>query len=284
MKHIGMIIINYNDSTNAIKLAKSVLKYKSLDEIVIVDNHSTDHSVDNLDKLNEEKVTIMELEQNLGYSGAINEASKYLVEKYININIIISNTDIIIPDEKVVTELSNMINDKVKCVMPKVMEHNTINYGWRLTNSHQDFLLNIPLINRLYRNKMIYYPNSYFNGRNARIDCIYGCFFMVDGKTFQEINYLDDHLFLYYEEYVLARKLKDKKLASMINLDVEVVHEHNATIGTNVSKLNKYKIYKRSWLYYEKHYNHANWLQMGCFYIFYYLDLIYLKNKAIIKK
>ena len=69
----------------------------------------------------------------------------------------------------------------------------------------------------------------------------------------------------------------------MINTKVYVEHIHNATIGNNLSKLNKYKTYKKSQLYYEKHYNNANVLEMILFKIFYYINLIPYIFKSIIK-
>jgi GT2 family glycosyltransferase len=102
---------------------------------------------------------------------------------------------------------------------------------------------------------------------------------MIEGKTLESINYFDENVFLYYEEDILAKKLKEKNLLSKCNCNIQVKHMHNATIGNNVSNLNKYKIHANSKFYYEKTYNKAR-LSMLLFKLFYLINLIPYKIKA----
>lgn len=282
--NIGIVIVNYNDLENTVKLVKSIKDFKCFKSIVIVDNNSTDSSVKSLEKLNIKHLKIIKNEENYGYSKALNIGSKYLLETLDNPLICMSNTDIEIPDENVITTLASMINDEVKCVMPKVKEGTTFSYGWKLTTPFQDLMTNIPFINRLIRKKIINYNEDYFKEDNVLVDVMYGCFFMIEGSTLESINYFDENTFLYYEEYILARKLRCINKLSMLSTKVYVKHIHNAVIGNNLSKLNKYKIYKKSQLYYEKNYNKANIIEMALFKVFYYINLIPYKIKSLIKK
>ena len=45
-KRIGCVILNYNDSETTIKLLSHISGFDSLDEIIVVDNKSTDDSSD----------------------------------------------------------------------------------------------------------------------------------------------------------------------------------------------------------------------------------------------
>ena len=275
MSKIGIVIVNYNDSTNTLNLVDELYTFNNIDEIVVVDSGSTD---DSLEKLNEVTgITVLPTE-NKGYSHAMNVGSKYLVDKYKDINIILSNSDISIKDEDTITELNKMIDDTTKVVMPAINENNTIKYGWRNRNKYIDLLNNIPFINRFYRDSLIYYKKDYY--RNiVTVDCIYGCFFMINGKALEEIGYFDENVFLYYEEDILSKKLKEHNYISKCNCNIEVKHMHNATIGNNVSLLNKYKIHAQSKFYYEKTYNHAR-LSMLFFKLFYLINLIPYEIKA----
>lgn len=281
--NIGLVVVNYNDSDNTVKLVKSVLKYKSIKCIVVVDNNSYTSEINKLKKIDDKKVTIILNDGNYGYAYALNIGAKYINETVDNAIICLSNTDISIENENVLISMAKLITNDVKCVMPKVMENGEFKYGWQLTSPLQDLIANIPLINRAFRRDIINYPDDYFKKNNC-VDVIYGCFFMVEGQTLKDIDYFDDKTFLYYEEYILAQKLKAKGKMSVVDTSVYVEHKHNAVIGSNVNLRDKYKIYKKSQLYYEKAYNKANVIEMILFKLFYFINLIPYEIKKIIKK
>lgn len=281
--NIGLVIVNYNDSKNTIKLIKNVSSYKSIESIVVVDNNSSLSDINKIKELKVNNLTIIENDGNYGYAYALNIGAKYLMETLDNPLICLSNTDIHIPNEEVITSMSSKINQEIKCVMPKVKEGNNFKYGWRLTSASSDLKANIPLFNRIFRKDIINYPDEYFKANNE-VDVIYGCFFMIEGKTLESINYFDDKTFLYYEEYILARKLRNINVKSIVDTSIYVEHLHNAVIGSNVSNKNKYKIYKKSQLYYEKKYNKANIFEIALFRLFYLINLIPYEIKSLIKK
>ncbi|MCX4248490.1 MAG: glycosyltransferase [Bacilli bacterium] len=281
--NIGLVIVNYNDSDNTIKLIKSVSAFKVIKSIVVVDNNSYTSELNKLKKLKEKKLTIIENDNNYGYAYALNIGAKYINETIQDALICLSNTDIHVANEKVLISMANNIKNDVVCVMPKVKENNSFKYGWKLTSALSDLKANIPLINRLFRKNIIDYPEEYFKD-NREVDVIYGCFFMIKGSTLEEIGYFDDKTFLYFEEYILARKLKSRNLKSIVDTSVFVEHIHNAVIGNNISIRNKYKIYKKSQLYYEKKYNKANIFEMTIFRLFYLINLIPYEIKNILKK
>lgn len=269
-------MVNYNDYLHTYSLIKQLLNFSIIDEIVVVDSGSTDCSLTKLKSIN--NITVLETE-NQGYSHALNVGSKYLNNKYKNINIIESNSDISITDETVIIELNKMIDNKTKVVMAAVNENNTIKYGWRIRNKYIDLINSIPFINRLYNSKFVLYHKNYFNNI-VNVDAIYGCFFLIDGQALEEIGYFDENVFLYFEENILFHKLKKAGYISKCNCNVSVSHLQNATIGSNVSLLNKYKIYSKSKMYYEYKYNNAR-ISLIFFKLFYFINLIPYKIKAL---
>lgn len=284
MKKIGLVIVNYNDALNTIDLINSVDNFKVINKIVVVDNKSTDNSLDLLKKVKSKKLLVISNLENKGYSSAINIGSKYLIDNYKDCYIFVSNTDIKIPNENTIKEMVNTFKDnEIAIVMPKVYENNTIKRGWKLNNSSKDLLISIPLINKIYRNKLLNYEDSYYNSKVTYIDVFYGCFFAIDSKVLEEVNFFDENTFLYYEENIMARKIQSIKKRICINNSIYVMHKHNATIRNNVSLLNKYKIYKKSFLYYEKEYNNAKPWQIILFKVLYYIGLIPYKIKSIFK-
>ena len=75
MKKIGFIIINFNDHKTTKKLINNIKNYKIIDEIVVVDNKSTDKSVLELQKI--DNITLIANEENYGFAKAINIGCKY---------------------------------------------------------------------------------------------------------------------------------------------------------------------------------------------------------------
>lgn len=280
MKKIGFIIINFNDHKTTKKLINNIKNYKIIDEIVVVDNKSTDKSVLELQKI--DNITLIANEENYGFAKAINIGCKYLINKYKDCYIFVSNSDIRIEEENDLKELVKTFKVKdIALVGPVIKEPDGVVRGWKLTSVNEDILMNIPLINRVYRNKLLNYKDSYYTTLLSYVDIVKGCFFLIDSKALEKINYLDENTFLYYEENILAKKLKVKKYKTVINNKVTIYHDHAKTISKNVNNINRYKITKESFMYYEKNYNDANSLQI---FILKILNNINLIVKKIRKK
>ncbi len=260
----GMIIVNYNDYESTKELIDNVIDYKSITKIVVVDNHSTDDSLKELIKIKDKKVDVLENDSNKGYSSAINLGTKYLINKYKGCNIIVSNSDIIIKDEKDIIKLLDTLKDKdVAVVAPNILEHGQINRGWKLVNPFIESLTNIVFFHKYFEKWFVKYNKNKYMEDLVKVDVVSGCFFLIKSKVLDSINYLDENVFLYYEENILAKKLKEKKLNTIIDNRVQVIHNHSITIDKNINKINKYKILKKSKYYYNVKYNNANVIEKG---------------------
>ena len=74
----GMVILNYNDYENTIKMILQVRDYKNINKIVVVDNHSTDSSVEKITPYLNKHVVLLEARKNGGYAFGNNLGLKYL--------------------------------------------------------------------------------------------------------------------------------------------------------------------------------------------------------------
>ena len=258
----GIIIVNYNDFTSTEKLINNIKDYRVIDKIVVVDNHSSDDSPQKLKKLKLPKLKVIVNEENKGYSYAINTGAKYLIDEYKECNIIISNADVIIKKEEDIETLIKLLHRKnVGIVAPTILERGTKNRGWKNPTPKQEIILNIAYIHRFFRKKYLYYDDDYYQGDFSIVDVLSGCFFLIQSKTLQAVNYLDDHVFLYYEENILAKKLQVKKKINLISNKVTIIHNHSVTIDKSLKRLKKYKAQKKSQYYFEVEYNNASLLE-----------------------
>ncbi len=279
---IGMVIVNYNDYETTKRLLDNVKGYKILKEIVVVDNKSTDDSLINLQKIKNKKITIIDSGNNKGYSYALNVGCKYLIEKYRELNIVISNSDIIIDSENDIKDLNSYISNKNVIVGPTIIQGNDLNRGFKIPTPWQDIKQNIVFFGKRVLAKELSYPDNYYHKDISKVDTVSGCFFMISSKHLEDMGYFDENVFLYYEENIMG--IKTKKLGKNIIVcnNVDVIHDHSVSIDKSLKRIKKYDILKTSQEYFEKKYNHASKLELFFLKVFRYLTRILLLIKYVI--
>ena len=147
-------------------------------------------------------------------------------------------------------------------VGPVILEHGTFNRGWKKTNVWIEVSLNLPLINRYFKKKFLYYKDNHYQTALSFVDVISGCFFMVDSTLLQNVDYFDEGTFLYYEELIFACKVQNAKKRVLVDNRVSIVHDHSVTVDKSVSRIRKYRILKTSQRYYVEKYLQANTLEL----------------------
>lgn len=253
------IVINYNDYSSTETLVQNVKNYKILDSIILVDNCSTNDSVKKLKKLENKKVKVIQTDVNKGYGYGINLGVIEAKKIYKDCNIIISNPDVIIKSENDIKQLLSHLKQKdIGLVGPTILEKQEKNRGWKIPTPLDDILLNIVYLHRFLRKKLILYSDSYYNGKTSIVDAASGCFFLTTASILEEIDYFDDNVFLYYEENIIGKKLKEKGYTVVIDNEVTILHNHSVSIDKSMKKISKYKMLKESQYYFQTKYNHAN--------------------------
>ena len=279
---IGMVIVNYNDYKTTKRLLDNVKDYKILREIVVVDNKSTDNSLEELRKLKNKKITIIDSGNNKGYSYALNVGCKYLIDKYKSLNIVISNSDIIIDSELDIKDLNSYISTKNVIVGPTIIQGNDLNRGFKIPSPWQDIKQNIVFFGKRVLAKELSYPDNYYHKDISKVDTVSGCFFMIASKHLEEMGYFDEGVFLYYEENIMG--IKTKKLGKNIIVcnNVDVIHDHSVSIDKSLKRIKKYDILKTSQEYFEKVYNGASKIELFFLKVFRYLTRILLLIKYLV--
>lgn len=287
MSKIGIVILNYNDYKETREYVDKIKKFRTLNEIVIVDNNSTDSSYEVLKRMEKGNITVLENDDNKGYASGNNVGIKYLKDKVDYI--IISNPDIIL-EESVIKKLKkDMDNDPdISIVAPVIKQHGELSRGWRLSKVIDEIGLNLNYFHKLVEKKLRYDDKRY-NSDLTRVDVVSGCFFMIRRDVLNLVGNFDESTFLFYEENILATKLKNINKKTYVDNEVEVIHNESVTINKTIASINKYKILKNSQKYYVKYYLHANILQVFALRFVYFISLIiayiiYFINKIFKKK
>lgn len=90
MNKVTVIIINYNTKKLTLECIASVQKEKIVGEIILVDNASTDGSVEALRDLQKKnEIILIENDQNLGFAKAVNQGVRIATGEHL----LLLNTD-----------------------------------------------------------------------------------------------------------------------------------------------------------------------------------------------
>lgn len=254
----GIVIVNYNDYKTTKRLIDNIRDYKVFDKIVIVDNKSSDNSLKELKKLENKRIVVIDSGKNKGYSYALNVGCKYLIDKYKECKIIVSNSDIIIQSENDIKDLFELVKGKNVIVGPTIIEGNNLNRGWILPKPMDDVAMNILGLYKKYQKRHLMYQDSYYNKDISKVGTVSGCFFAISSKHLEEMGYFDENVFLYYEENILGVKTRDLGKNIIVANNIDVIHDHAVSIDKSLKRIKKYDILKNSQYYFEKTYNHAS--------------------------
>lgn len=266
---VAAIIVNYNDVDDTIRFVGQISKYKNIDKIVVVDNMSTTiGAFETLKKLENDKVKVLRSDKNGGYDYGNNLGIKYLEsqnEKYDYI--IISNPDIEVT-EKAISHCLDVLeeNKDVAICAPRMFnkENKPIRRSsWKIRTFWLDVVHSTRLLEVLFYKVLRggEYLEKDYEKEMLEVEAIAGAFFIIKYDILKKIGLLDDKVFLFYEEDILAHKIKALGLKTISLNSEKFIHYESQTIGKSLSYYRKMKQMYISKMYYHKTYNKINRIQ-----------------------
>jgi len=268
---LSCVILNYNDAETTEKLVMQIADYDVLHQIIVVDNASTDDSLERLRKLESDanasqscKVRVISADHNGGYGSGNNLGVRCGAEQGAT-HVLIANPDVVFSEQSLKAMLAVFArHPEVGIVTTRIRDARFPNLknGWPLRSFIRELLSMGPVSRRLL-GKTFDYPDSYFAGRSAvYVGAVHGSMLMVDTEKFLEAGGYDEGIFLYEEEQVLGRRMQNAGYRSVLLLNQHYDHEHSASISKSFSDaMKRQRLREESTLYYMKHYLHISPLQ-----------------------
>lgn len=262
---INCVILNYNDAKTVEKLVGQIKNYSILDGIVLVDNASTDDSWQRLQMLEGEKISVIRAEKNGGYGAGNNLGIRYAVKRNQATHVVIANPDVSFTED-CIRGLARVFQRHPEAGVAAAgiedKNYKQFQNSWKSQGFVGQLLYMGPVSRRIWT-RLLYYPRSYFEGKKAVwVDEVHGSMLMVDAAAFLECGGYDEGIFLYQEEMVLARRMREAGKRTVLLLTESYYHEHSASIRKSFQKeLERQKLREQSVLYYMRKYLHINWLQ-----------------------
>lgn len=226
---ISVIIVNWNagsllrDCISSIGLAKH--DGFALSEVVVVDNASTDDSLNGIDQL-KVPVTIIRNRENRGFAAACNQAAAvtscdYLL--FLNPDTLLYQNSLSLPISFMEREENSMIGI---CGVNLIDKHGISSTSCARFPSVRTYFGQATGLSKLFPNA---FPTHLMNAFEFKgtpvIDQIIGAFFMIRGELFRTLKGFDERFFVYFEEVDLSLRAKKLGYSSYLLTQAIAFHE-----------------------------------------------------------
>jgi GT2 family glycosyltransferase len=248
---VSVIIVNYNglkyldDCFISIKKNLQNISY----EIIVVDNLSTDESVEFIKKKYPE-VILIESTINLGFGQGNNLGVKHAKGKLV----LLLNNDTILLNSLHETISFFMQNKAIGALGIKMLDANQ-NY-LQSVGKFPNFI-NMLFFRKLFNNSKEFISGN-FNNEVYFVDWITGAFMLINKETYTKINGFDPEYFMYVEDVDLCKKITNQNLKIAFYPSSEYIH----FIGFNPKK--NPLIIKGYQTYLKKHHTFLSRIILNC--------------------
>ena len=245
MEKIGVIILNYNTWKDTIICVDSIKNKTSMPyHIYIVDNNSTDSSNDHLCKeyAESEEVTIIQSMKNEGYSAGNNIGIKKAIQEECKI-IYIINSDVVLLNDAL-SEMTRVLlkNSQYMMIGPSVINNeNKESQLLRTKVTLKSFVFDripfsyIRILNK-QANRIVTPTSDVF----SFVGSVSGCCFGMRSEDFKQIDYLDQNVFLYGEESILAYKMEKIGKLAVFCSNARVKHKEGVSTNRKGSAFSQF--------------------------------------------
>jgi len=214
---LSIIIVNYNgahflkDCIAALKLNITPYNY----EVIIVDNNSTDQSVQVI-KTEFPEVNLIESKQNLGFGRANNLGVSYAKAK----TILLLNNDTIL-----LSPISFAFNTLYSSHNTGVVTYNMLNGERKYTSAVGRFPKPLRLLKISFLSESrAEFKKGVFDKSTYSVDWVTGAFMLMRKRDFELINGFDKDFFMYVEDVDFCRRLQNKGKQCLFMSEQHYIH------------------------------------------------------------
>lgn len=278
---ISVIIVNYNTHNLTQNCVDSIfLHTKDVSfEVIVVDNASSDGSVELLGKDN--RIRLVCSDENLGFGRANNLGYSYSSGKYI----FLLNSDTIIMNNalKLFYDKMEELPTKVSCLGTLLFTDRTCtNYG----HSYAEFVGGFQLIYQLFLSKTlskigIRYGERKSDGQTSseslfRVSHLIGADMFIRRDVIKECGLFDPDFFMYYEETEMQFRYSQKGYEIFIYRVPRIVHLEGQSTDKVVRKQDSWRLMqltRSQVLYVKKVYKSRTYIWTYKLFLFFIMSL-----------
>lgn len=241
-----IVILNFNGKHLLEKFLRSIVNHSKGYDIVIVDNCSTDASIEFITQ-KYPNIKCITLPENLGFAEGYNTVLKKVKSEYY----ILLNSDVEVTQGWIqpIIELLDS-NNQIAACQPKILSYNNKAY-FEYAGAAGGFIdtLGFPFCRgRIF--STIEQDHSQYND-NTEIFWATGSCMVIRSKIFHKLGGFDPFFFTYFEEIDLCWRIKKEGLKIYFCSGSTVYHLGSGTIGDDNPKKTFFKIRNRLLMMYK---------------------------------
>ncbi len=226
MPDVSVIIVSWNAKEHLQNCLRSLndpgCRYKQ--EVIVVDNASTDGTVDLVEEQFPE-VTLIKNSGNLGFARANNIGIRASSGGYV----CLINSDVILLDNCIGKLMRFMgSHPSAGLVGPKILNPDrTLQASCRHFPAIWNNVCQALGLNYLFRRSAFFsepFMKYWAHDKVRKVDVITGCFWMVRRKAIDEVGLLDEDFFIYGEDIDWCRRFHDAGWDVMFYPETEAIH------------------------------------------------------------
>ena len=260
----SIIILNFNDGERTAALVKKIKSYVLFDHIIVVDNLSTDNSMDILLPLKDAVTDVISSGSNGGYARGNNFGILHALKNYGSDYIFVANPDVSFTEDTAM-QMVQALKDHPEygIVAPNVRQGYN---AWELPGFagiiQSLFLVAFTLHKKRVRENIILSPEEL-----VQTGVVEGSFFAISSKAYKAARGFDERTFLYAEEIIMARRLLAAGYKEAVLRDCYYDHLHSASIKKlyHSSKAKAFHHFRDSFRVYNRYYLHTTHFQNKVF-------------------
>ena len=233
MFSLDIIIVNWNAGRQLWECLESIVSANGegfdLTRVVVVDNASTDGSIEGLENLGL-PLTIIRNAENRGFGAACNQGSEGSQADYL----LFLNPDIRLFPGSLWKPINFMQQPGHEHIGICGVSH--VDEAGRMTTSCARFPTLKLMFGEMTGLYMLFpkvFPRHFLAenecNRSMEVDQIMGAFFLVRKSVFDSLNGFDERFFVYFEEVDFSLRAKQKGFTSYYLSDVSIFHKGGGT-------------------------------------------------------
>jgi len=274
MMLISVILLNYNKPNLTLACMSSLKTNFSKEllensmEIIIVDNASSDNSVEILKKeikiKNYLSVHLISSDKNNGFGKGCNIAAETAKWKYL----LFLNNDTIVKDKGILDMAKFLDKNKLVSILGGQLKNPD---GSRQTSVGSFYTLGKAILLLLGFQRFGVLDRSPNN--ITKVDWVKGGLFMIRSEAFNRLGGFDEKIFMYTEDMELCYRAKKMGFQIYFYPDIEVVHKEHGSTNRTFAIVN---IYKNLLYFYKKHRTYLEYFVLKLILVTKALVLIFL--------
>jgi hypothetical protein len=246
---LWVVTVNWNQPKLTFECIQSLRANNDLPfSLVIVDNGSTDGSVDVLRDIQPDKLIVNQT--NLGFASGFNAGIKYALSQGADYVFMVNN-DTISEPKMLDTLIGTAMRLDAEIASPAIFYASAPDQIWS-AGGKISTLLSAPLDGHS-RNKPL--PT-----KPVQRDFFSGCALLIDKIAFEKIGFFDENFFLYYEDLDFLMRAKIKGISTWLIPEARLLHHVSGSITRTSNEAFFFWMGYSSWLYFSKHAQLWQWI------------------------